>query len=208
MGLRGDDLMPTYSGMSYTPNNTAAVNDKGWITPAWLLYLQQLQAVQSITATLTNAEVLALPTTPIDIVPAPGPKFLLGLVRAWMIFPSGVAYTNVSPDGYANLNVNGNPLSAYTSSYLPGDSGLAITDFPDFFGAPGDVLYPFTAPYEEDRGAVNGWGTIANTRPLSPDVNQPLSLVVTNPLGDFTGGDPANKLQITTLFTKIPVPGT
>lgn len=158
------------------------------------------QPVLSRSITLTDAEIKALPTTFQTIVPAPGVGFAIGYVGGFVVTEWSVAhlYTNLSEDfpssivylGYADdfqvASLANEPHSVFGGAASSG----ALVSLPPYAAASnGDPLQP--------------WGSFISQAANVEDA--PLKLIVYNTAGDFTGGDPANTLTVTVLYTILPI---
>lgn len=172
-------------------------------------HAQYVSGVQYVDVQLTDAQIKALPTTPVELVPAPGDG--LALV-AWHLFvlsdTTAAAYTNVELQAYAYLTGGGVNRSVALTVYsalhaaavsmeawgqtLPLRINTDILGGHDESGALVDRLLNLSL-----QG--NNW---------SPD--QPLSLGVFNTpddntdSGNFTGGEPANTLSIRLWYSVVP----
>lgn len=169
--------------------------------------------VQVATLTLADADILALPTTPLEIIPAPGAGKVLvpSSAFAWCDTTAGV-YTNIDPlaqlgfgwdSGPGGIDGSGGPL-AYLSEAEGSDgsvSGLLAFTGVAFctFGPNGDPNMSngdSSTLGEQFLGFLNG--------AASP--NQGLVIVAGNQLaGDFTGGDPANRLIVSVTYSVLDV---
>lgn len=163
---------------------------------------------------LTDAEVKALPTTPAEVLPAPGPGRVWNVLSAIvMVNSTAGAYTNIDAAAYLSLDVLG-------TDYIGNDATFGIAEVDSLFGAAGHQLVTFRGQYASE---VNGGGspqpdlpTIQaqqwGLRPLviadySDKDNAAVSLTLDNGTsGDLTGGNAANGLLVQTLAVIVPVP--
>jgi hypothetical protein len=137
---------------------------------------------------LTDAQIKALPTTPVEIVPfAPG-KMIIPFMTVLELNALAGAYGNVSA-GIAN----------FISTYIGFDKAHRLRNDTLFTGANQrfviltpethlDAIPPTTArifQYAEDPAS---------------ELTQPLRLYCTNAAGAFNGGDAANTLTVTTYY--------
>ncbi len=163
------------------------------VSPAGILVLRH-------TVVATDAQIKASPTTPIDIVPAPGANLL---IRPWFTFAllnaSAGAYTNLDPTVYGFLQYgNGDAVS----NYLADDPTLvpARTYFSGAFGV-ATKWWWLLQPYVDTVETIQ-WGNLAIIRGPIGEANTPLQWTVINGgLGDFTGGNAANSLTFITDYT-------
>lgn len=139
------------------------------------------------TIALTNAQIIASPSGAIDLIAAPGSNKILNLASVFLNL-------HLVAD-YATVSVNSS-LEVYW-----GASGV-LASLPvlneGFFngGAPIDLV-GWILP----RFQMSGGNPIAAVGfPRADITNQPLSLVITNVDGNFTGGDAANTLTISTVY--------
>jgi hypothetical protein len=146
-------------------------------------------AVLSRTVTLTNAQIKALPTTWPELVPALGAGKAISFISAiaWLDAMAG-AYTNV--DASATLQV----CIASVGSTVP-DS------VPDLLGDDSDV---YAMDFVPTLFVSGGLVTSNSYYSRSTVDNVPVQLVGSNASnGDFTGGNPANTLKVTVLYSVI-----
>jgi hypothetical protein len=152
-------------------------------------------------ATLTNAQVLALPTTPIQVVAAPGANKLLLFTNAFLRLVWAADYSNIDASVSLSLNLNTNTAAILSGS---NDVGGLLS-----FGENGNA---FMWPNARVSGAADlvtgvvgamvfGVGGFDDEPQM---VNKPFSLEVNNSgLGNFTGGDVANELQIYVVYSVL-----
>lgn len=137
------------------------------------------QTVQQATVTLTDAQIKALPSTPVEVVGTPA---------------SGKAYVLV------NVTLNGSFVAAYTNLtghgwwedlglYAQGTYGSGQVS--DFTGLDGFLNYT------SDRGLVTLGPYQWMKRPASA---ASFELVALNDTGDFTGGHASNTLTVSVLY--------
>lgn len=135
-----------------------------------------VQTVYSLKTILTDAQIKALPTTTIELVPAQEGK-LFHVLGAFCLLDN-------QNGGYSNWDS------------LP---------FRIFTGTDNQVLNAVADPIEDTDGPVwyikfdNEIGIYNNV----PIVQGPISLKLTNPSGDLTGGDPANTLAVTVFYSIV-----
>lgn len=140
-------------------------------------------AVLSRTVTLTDAQIKALPTTEVEVVPAPGPGLIVVPVVALLFLTSTADYTNQDTPSF-NIVWPAGDATIYA------DGGLldSTNRFVALHGASFDVA-----------GSQYGFAfnSVVNTA-LSIDGNNGVA-------GNFTGGNAGNSLRVTVLYTVIDV---
>lgn len=150
------------------------------------------------TVTLTNAQVLALPTTPVTLVAAQGAGRLivgadsLSFPAIFSINGPGTAYTNVDAAATWDLVNDGfNNSGGWANHYKAHD--LLV------YGVPGvGPVVDVANPTAESSGISETVNENA--------ANQRVYLAATNGvLGNFTGGDASNTLTVTFLYVVVSV---
>jgi len=129
------------------------------------------------TVVLTDAQIKALPTTPVEIVAAPAAGLMI-VPLAFSLVSSfgGGAYTNV--DAGATMTPQFGSIAA-----------SAAVDVSDLTATGDDVVVPLDAKIT---------GTVAGLQATA------LDLACANAaLGNFTGGDAANTLTVTVVYATI-----
>lgn len=155
------------------------------------------------TVVITNTQIKALPSARILLVPAPGVGRILHFIGACYTLNTIAAYTNVKAnasfhaqyDSVSGLSNVASCLNQVGQSLLLELSSGLVNGF----------LSPFV-----DSGTINGF-TIGNA--IGSDVsNKGLYLSALNPStvwsdpgnqSDFTGGNSANTLTVTTLYADL-----
>jgi hypothetical protein len=150
--------------------------------------------VLSRTVELTDAQIKALPTTPLEVVESPGVGRLLRLVSGFYKLHLIVDYENLDAV-FPSLFLRHGGSSALHS--LP----ASASGFLDW-GGPADVVAWMTPFF----GAVSGSPVEGVGYDLNDIANSPFLVSADNGFsGDFTGGDTANTLQVTVYYTIIDV---
>lgn len=162
-------------------------------------------ALKFVTVTLTDAQIKALPTTSVEIVPAPGSGKRL-------LYFNGIAILDTTAGVYGNVgqtatSPNGN--AAVIKMVTPNGAHLSV------FGVWGWLLEEATIGHIDLPAYVDGIDSVMN----NPNVNdswsdyatayddQPIHLASYNgaqtPLGDYTNGNAANTLKVTVFYTVV-----
>jgi hypothetical protein len=153
------------------------------------------QTVYSRTVTLTDAQIKALPSTPIELVPAPGAgKIVVWLAAHLLLDATGGAY--VLADGgelWQLCYIGGAELPHEASGFVKPGS-IANTGWATF---PPLTAYNGTEGYLQ-RGIP--FGTSARF------VNRALAIAdIYNGVDDYTGGDASNTMDVTVLYAVVDV---
>jgi len=175
------------------------------ILTAYRLWFGANEAAQILTKTvvLTDAQVKALPSTPISLIATPGANKRIELLQAdlWLL-RTAAAYTNVDPDGWLVLQLGGVDYS----SYIANGGSPALEDLTNFFNTAGDghghaslVTWSKT---DQGGGAIAYGESVGNSL-----VNAALTIMVNNAsAGNFTAGNAANTLTVRVTYRIHDVP--
>ncbi len=165
-----------------------------------------LAAIYQATVTLTDAQIKALPTTPITVVSAPGANKVIQPIFANLFAKTtSGAYTNIN--AAANLTLA--MPSLFAMSYIPNDAAMTTigshTRLTDILGGANNrraELMPF---FETE--AVDSWGPVGTIGASTGGVNEALQVLIDNGgSGALTGGNAANSLTVVVLYSIVDVP--
>lgn len=151
------------------------------------------------TVTLTNAQIKALPTTPVVVVPAPGAgKMILPVARAINKPTFAAPYTNQSaPNTQPYAVLTWGDEVGYASAWMPDDDDPSLGQFSKLFDAAPQV---FVLDSYSDTAAT--WGLVSQAQSFNAE-NLPVKLFVSNAAGDFTGGHADNVLVVTVVYCVV-----
>lgn len=153
----------------------------------------QAQTFQVASRAVTNAELRALPSSPIPLVAAPPFGQVVRIIALSASMNIHAGYANIDPDGYIAI---GTPMvDHWYVAFNEGPGNLFL-----------NALLATTEPYylmgsSPGQLFVRGWGIVPNQFQHGYVSGQPLILKSWNGLGDFTGGDSADTLKITVYYT-------
>jgi hypothetical protein len=151
------------------------------------------QTVLSRTVTLTNAQILALPTTPVEIVPAPGAGKILHWATAMVVLDATAgAYTfNAGALAFWQLFYVGGAFPKEGSGFLVPPEAVAEKRI---------GWFPIFANENDAEGYLQ-----APTLTMETDYEgQALAIADKyNGRADYTGGNPANSMKVTVLYTVV-----
>jgi hypothetical protein len=158
----------------------------------------------------SNAQVKALPTTGLEVLPTPGSDYTWVVLSCLvMLDSSDAAYTNIDAAAYLQLDV-------YGTDYVANDADLGFADCTAFLGVAGHQLVPMRGRYASE---INGSGALATYQAtnwavraypvayFTDKANAPVLVQLNNAAsGDLTGGHANNSLLVRTLAMRVPSP--
>lgn len=158
------------------------------------------------TVTLTDAQIKALPTTPITIVAAPGSGLaLLPLYGGLFSKTTSGAYTNIDAAGYTEVLVGASALILAT---VPNDAAItngSTTRLTQLLGSTTPRYAPLV-PYM-DTEDVDQWGPIPHLVDTAAITDLPMTIDISNGgSGNLTGGNAANALKVVVFYAIEAVP--
>jgi hypothetical protein len=130
---------------------------------------------------LINADILALPTTGIELIPAPGANRIIVPIHTILHFRSSAAYTN---------------FDTLMALYLARGSGGSRIQY---HNSP-DLLLGQTVNYTSIMRPATDLLDAIMTDADTDVVNKALNIKMDNALGNLTGGAAGNLLIVSTLF--------
>lgn len=155
------------------------------------------EMIYSATFVLTDAQTKALPTTAVEILPAAGENTIIFPLAFWVRENWSADYENIDGDASIHININGVDFGIFDESANLGVTFLLAGGGPD--GINGYVTAMQSMPYPVASHTLGIVGM------YDSDIsNQPITIRAFNgSSGNFTGGDSANTLTITVLYTII-----
>jgi len=141
----------------------------------------------SSTFELTDAQIKALPTTPIQIVAAPGANKIINILGGNAVLNWNADYTNIDGSAYMAMICNNGGLASHR--FAPSDM-LAL----------GESTLTSISPYTYTAGSF----ILDMTNALAEFNNKSLKLFASNGVaGNFTGGNEANTLKVTVYYVVV-----
>lgn len=146
------------------------------------------------TKALTNAQVLALPTTSQEIIAAPAAGELIFPILALLHLDWTADYTNIAASCAIDMEWGASAASPLSVFDNQGNSSLDV-----LLGDGGDTL-GFLIPASFNQGNAEN-GVVIDASQVAAAVGANLGLFAFNAAaGDFTGGDAANVLNVTVFY--------
>lgn len=159
-----------------------------------------VQTVYSATVTLTDAQIKALPTTPIQILAAPGANKIICPQSFWFRLIWAADYMNISPDCSLELRSGGSQSLGLKvlENVVSGVTGLLAGGGPD--GSNAFMVGQFQV--SSIFAGVNGFAALSSL--YDADImNLPLNIASNNADGNFTGGNAGNSLIVKVNYSII-----
>ena len=178
----------TYAGRPYDPTFTTSVGGGDTV-----------QTVYSRTVTLTDAQIKALPTTGVEVVPAPGAgQAIMPLFAVLVLDTSANYYDNI--DAAASLQVGADRMNSLLESSGAGSAG-SVSGFLQA-GAP---YYAILLPAQRTMAvAASPSGGMVGFSGSSDDIQDAIMVIASNgAAGNFTQGHASNVMSITVHYTVI-----
>lgn len=155
--------------------------------------------------TLTDAQIKALPTTPVTIIPAQGASTVIEPLQYIVQSKCAAgAYTNVNAAAFGGMSYG--PASGTASGYIANDPTTTpvLSFLTQMLGTTPKqmILLPYMTQVDP---ASDEWGVFGDIPPSGPIANLPVQLVMNNQgSGNFTGGNAANTWVVTAFYTVLP----
>jgi hypothetical protein len=153
-----------------------------------------LAQMLSVQGTLTDAQIKALPTTPITLVAAPGAGMMLYPVMAFIdVKTTSGAYTNISDGAALTIEIGGYG----NGQTIADDASLGLSALTDLIGVASRRFQPLGPAYEDILAA---YGTLTYSAPTASVENGAAALRMYNTGGNLTGGHASNSMRVTLLY--------
>jgi len=172
--------------------------------------LHELTAFRRAAVTLTQAQLIALDTTPVVLIAAPGAGIRIQPWFASLVADTrNAAYTNIDVDAILRVRTADQTeevLTAVTNGNSTGQT--AVTDLLAAIARRTTQLLPFSYDgLAAAAGYLAGSGLPAPAYDPNAASNQALRIDLANgAAGNLTGGDPANTLQVVVYYTLETIP--
>lgn len=146
------------------------------------------------TTTISNADILTLPTTPVTIIPAPGPGVqVVPLTISVQGFFTDATYTNINTDAWIFATYSGSGIP--WSNFIANDAMLGYTFVTQFFGGAVHRAAFQWAPFTLAE-PIFGWGNLGLVNG-DTYANDAVQLVFdNNGAGNLTGGHANNHIVV------------
>ena len=157
--------------------------------------------------TYTDAQIKALPTTPLTCLPAQSASLLVipKWAVVWVKAASG-AYTNI--DATAFLGFKFATSLNEPMSWVPNDAAITAgttTNFTSLFGTANNRRALLLPGFRTEN--VNEWGLVPSVVTSTDGVNQALQIYMGNgAAGNLTGGNASNSMIVDFGYVALRVP--
>lgn len=149
--------------------------------------------LKSDTIILSDSQIKALPTTPVEVISAPGLNKFISLVQ-------GIAILDNMAGGYSNIAGGTITVMFFTVGAQVASNLYVESDM-------GDLEFPGSSPFPLifSPSASIGTGLFAAAGPTDANSvnNQSLYITAANGGSNFTGGNAANTLKVIVYYTVI-----
>lgn len=172
-----------------------------WINTDTLVNTGGEQTIRLLTTTLTDAQVKALPTTPVTLVAAAGADTFLHVLTAFVrVDTSNNGYGNIDGSAYLIVTYTGEDAGAAQGLIANGGDATDLTNLLTSFDNTSAVLEPYTVATVD--AAANK--VVPALLSMSDAVNKGLIIKASNGVaGNWTGGNAANEMSVTVLYTVV-----
>ncbi len=162
--------------------------------------------VYGFATTLTNAQTIALPTTPVQILAAPGVGFRINIINAsFAVKAAAGAYTNIDTTYAALALTHSDKTDLWLTAPVVNDNTTPLAQLTAFLGTAANAVYTspaYTTAF--NSGAASGGSQYVTglTIPLwTSTANLGVYLSIDNSAaGVLTGGNVANHLIVTIYY--------
>lgn len=158
-------------------------------------FSQELDMVQATTIQITDAQIKALPTTSIEIVPDPGTGlYLVPVMCVVEAILTGGFYTNITE---SDLNQGASDIVVtWGANYQNAFRAIPMLAFGGEHSTHRVAVCPPEMPKSDPIAVTDGlWANVFDTYPAA--VGQKNFMISADNTGNFTGGGVGNQLTIT-----------